>query len=269
MRRSALLVAACAAALLAPATAASAAPQPTPPPRGFAAVCPPDLVPDSGFADVPGVYADAVDCLAWYGVTVGTGDGEFDAAGGVSRGQMALFLERVYRLSIPAPGERGAGDFSDVGSGVTPEQRSAIDGMYSVGVLQGGADNRYRPFEPVRRDQMASFLNRLVASTWDYSATEVSSTRGFGPVLDCFADVTDENIHADAVRTACGAGVAVGDGTGTYYPTWGVTRGQMALFLARTMDYKFSEQDNWSDSGNARATFPEGAPRRPEGPASP
>ena len=59
----------------------------------------PTRCPASGFDDVPEVYADAVDCIAWYGITVGNADGDDDPSG--------LVLDRAWRVSLPLAGELG------------------------------------------------------------------------------------------------------------------------------------------------------------------
>ena len=238
-----------AAALLLPA-APSAAVEPTPPPRGLPETCGSDRpVP---FGDVPEIYADAVGCLTFYGVTRGTTATTYSPAGVVSRAQMAVFVARALSWSQPQP---GAGDvaFSDVDSpaepsptdGLTPEQRTSIELLAESGALSGHPDGSFRPFEPVTRAQMAGYLSGWARSTWDYSpdAPENGSS-GLGPQLDCFVDVAPDGVHAAVIREACGGRVAVGDGAGSFRPGASVTRGQMALFLTRTMSVKLDDHQN-------------------------
>ena len=89
------------------------------------------------------------------GITVGFVDGTYEPAGLVTRAQMASFIARAMMLS-PVPGDR----FLDV-SGVHEANINAIaDTGVTVGCTSDGTE--YCPDEPVRRDQMASFLARAL-----------------------------------------------------------------------------------------------------------
>jgi hypothetical protein len=50
-----------------------------------------------------------------------------------------------------------------------------------------------------------------------------------------FADVTPDNWAYDAIEAALASGIVAGYPDGTYRPTWQVTRGQMAVFIARSI----------------------------------
>ena len=54
-------------------------------------------VPASGFEDVPANHANAgdIDCIAYYGITMGTSDTTYSPLMSVTREHMALFLSRL------------------------------------------------------------------------------------------------------------------------------------------------------------------------------
>jgi hypothetical protein len=121
-----------------------------------------DLPPGDGrrFADVPGStwYAEDIDRLASAGITVGCDDaGErFCPNEPVSRAQMATFLTRAFDL----PAASTPIGFTDV-TDASPH-REAIDAIAAEGITLGCGSSplRYCPSDPIRRDQMASFLAR-------------------------------------------------------------------------------------------------------------
>ena len=191
--------------------------------RDIADACPQTETPSSGLSGVPGgATGDAVDCLAWYGVTRGTAGGGYDAGRSITRGQLASFVTRVVPLlggSLPPQAPDAFGD--DDGS----THEAAIDAVAAAGIVRGRPDGSFGPDEAVTRDQMATFLDR----TWEH----VSGSRlPWGP--DAFGD--DRGVHEEAIDRVAAAGVTGGRTLGAYDPRSPVTRGQMAAFLSRLLD---------------------------------
>ncbi len=118
---------------------------------------PPDAFPD----DEGSTHETWIDALAEMGIIAGRSDGLFDPAGSVTRGQMATFLSRAMPLATGAPLANTTDYFAD-DSGQVHER--AINQLSEAGVAGGGADGRYRPGASVRRDQMASFLARVLSA---------------------------------------------------------------------------------------------------------
>ncbi len=79
--------------------------------------CVGDATDDQMFSDVSEGHAfrGAIDCLAYYGVTVGYGDGTFRPNADVSNEEMVLFMERAA-AAAGADAEAVVGDFADTGS---------------------------------------------------------------------------------------------------------------------------------------------------------
>jgi hypothetical protein len=95
------------------------------------------------------------------GISAGTSPTTYDPASSVSRWQMALFLTRLYAAAgqaLPGAGDFG---FTDLG-GMTPDTTVAINQLAALGITNGTTPTTYSPANPVLREQMASFLARLI-----------------------------------------------------------------------------------------------------------
>jgi hypothetical protein len=105
--------------------------------------------------DTGSTHEDSINRVAEAGITLGIGGGKYDPGSDVTREQMASFLARAMGLT-PIDGNR----FSDV-SGT---HAANINAVAAAGVTLGcdAAGTRFCPRDPVRRDQMASFLARAL-----------------------------------------------------------------------------------------------------------
>ena len=174
------------------------------------------------FRDVPptSTHAAAIERLSDLGVVEGCGDGRYCPDKAVTRAQMASFLQRALALP-PGPTDR----FRDVHPSST--HAAAIGAVHEAGITLGCSDDgrAYCPGEPVRRDQMASFLQRALALPP-------------GPV-DGFRDVDATSTHAAAIGAVHEAGITRGcsDDGRAYCPGERVRRDQMASFVVRALDH--------------------------------
>ncbi|MGQ0849206.1 MAG: SpoIID/LytB domain-containing protein [Actinomycetota bacterium] len=118
----------------------------------------------SGFGDIDGFPPSTIDAIRQIkqlGITAGTSPTTFDPYSTVSRWQMALFLMRLYAAAgLPTPVASDHG-FTDLG-GLSPETVTAINQLASLAVTAGTSPTTYSPANPVTREQMASFLARLI-----------------------------------------------------------------------------------------------------------
>lgn len=113
-----------------------------------------------GFDDVGGsVHAERINQLAAAGVVNGTDEDTYEPHGVVRRDQMASFLIRAYRHVTGEEPSTGQGTFDDIDAN-THEQ--SILQAASEGLVSGTDSATYAPALPVRRDQMAAFLARLL-----------------------------------------------------------------------------------------------------------
>lgn len=117
--------------------------------------------PEDRFVDDDGTaHEPAINALAELGVVRGTARGRFEPTRSVTRAQMATYLTQALeaRTGLDIP-EDVADYFSD-DDGTAHERR--IDQAASLGVASGTGAGRYDPSASVRRDQMSSFLARLL-----------------------------------------------------------------------------------------------------------
>ncbi len=167
------------------------------------------------FTDDDGSVHEAdIQAIAEIGVTNGCGPALYCPTDVVTREQMASFLVRALGLQPLA-----SGPFTDL---LPTVHVGDINALAAAGITLGCDTNRYCPTDPVRRDQMASFLTR---------AFELAPAAGAG-----FTDVTAQNPHASDIDAIAAAGITLGCGPGTYCPTDPVQRDQMASFLRRSLD---------------------------------
>lgn len=111
------------------------------------------------FSDVPrdSIFATDIDKLATAGITLGCASDRFCPGDNVTRQQMAAFLTRGLDLTATS-GIR----FSDVARGSAAERD--IDRLATAGITLGCGGDRFCPGADVRRQQMAAFLRRGLAS---------------------------------------------------------------------------------------------------------
>ena len=184
--------------------------------------CPVDLI-GAPFTDIAGnPHEVAIVCLFSYGITQGTSETRYSPSQFVRRGQMARFLFRLLE-SQGVPMDVSDRGFTDVAG---HPHREAINGLASVGVAQGRTTTRFAPEELITRGEMATFLFRVADL--------------FGPPMpagqNAFTD-DDGNRHEAAIDAVAAARIAQGTGNRRFDPNGGVTRGAMAAFLTRFLDW--------------------------------
>ena len=120
------------------------------------------------------------------------------------------------QFEVPSSGFHDRGD----------THNEAIDCAYWHGFVEGRSEREYGADQPVRRDQMASFVVRLL----ERSGVDLPEPSSQG-----FTDV-DGNVHADAINQLAELGVVHGVDDSTYAPARPVSRAQMASFLVRAYE---------------------------------
>ena len=177
---------------------------------------------DKMFPDVSEGHAfrDAINCLAYYGVTIGYEDGTFKPNDDIARAEMVLFMERAAAIA-GADAAKVVGTFATTGS------------------------------DPVNRADMATLLARLLESATTKGVTPnnvvnsaADGTFTFDPApaatnpLDYFTDVRGGNYNRvtdSAVSVLYELGVTNGRPNGTFAPADTVSRGAMAAFITRAL----------------------------------
>ncbi len=115
--------------------------------------------------------------------------------------------------------------FADVdwGHWACDEVMACVD----AGIVGGYPDGTYQPDWPVTRDQMAVYISRALAGG-DESVPEFSDA-------PTFPDVDEEHWGLKYVQYAVDQSVVGGYDDGSYHPDYQVDRGQMAVYIARSL----------------------------------
>ena len=181
---------------------------------------------DAMFSDVDedNVHADAINCIAYYGITVGMGDGTYGPDANVSAFEMRLFVQRTA-------------------------DRMGADGE---AVLAG-----VELSDPVTRLEMALLMFGLVDDIDDDTRISPADgqiqfydddTNAWVVVNDFFADakaqvpifesqVVGAAYELGITRGTKGDGTLVSTSNSTFDPFANVDRAEMASFIARTLDH--------------------------------
>jgi hypothetical protein len=166
------------------------------------------------FADVPAndQFATAIQWLSDQSITRGCNVAGtlFCPRVPVTRGEMAAFL--VRGLALPAATRDWFADDQ------TSSFQADINSLAEAGITLGCGGSSFCPLDPVRRDQMASFLVR---------ALHLPPTS-----MDHFVDDAG-NLHQPDINSLGAAAITHGCGPGLFCPDADVTRGEMAAFLYR------------------------------------
>jgi len=181
------------------------------------------------FFDVPqgDIFHGYVEWAVRNFVTAGCGTGLYCRNNPVTRGQMAVFLEKAMRGPAFIP-PFCTHHFPDVPCSHPFAQW--IEQLAADGITGGCAGGNYCPGDPVLRQQMAVFLMKARHG----SAFDPPDCAGIFEDVPCtpgtgFSDWI-EQLVAEAITGGCSVSPAL------YCPGSAVTRGQMAVFLEKTFD---------------------------------
>ena len=194
------------------------------------------------FTDVPqaSAFHAPVETIIRDGITSGCGGGNYCPSSPVTRGQMAVFLLRAEHGSGYVPPTATGTVFADVQQNTT--FADWIEQLYAEGITGGclgGTPPSYCPTASVTRGQMAVFLLKIYHGN------------GYAPptATGVFSDVPTSLPLAPWIEELARLYVTSGCGGTSYCPNNPVTRGQMAVFLAKTFHRpeaeRFLEQATW------------------------
>ncbi|HWH33944.1 MAG TPA: S-layer homology domain-containing protein [Acidimicrobiales bacterium] len=201
--------------------------------------CPGNEVPEDGFADTDGTTFEAdVDCIAWYGISSGQSSASFAPTGTVSRSQMATFVRNLVdyvdgdALAARDDGSPAFACASNPGELAGDVHATSIELLADAGIVQGGPgglpEDCFGPRHTVSRAQMATFIAEALRF--------LGASLGH-PVPGDYFDDDGASVHEASIDAVASAGIVAGTGTRTYDPGAEIRRGQMAAFLARTLDH--------------------------------
>ena len=210
--------------------------------------CPGDVIPDSSFRDVSSRHpnVDDIDCIAYYGITMGTSATTYGPEDPVIREHMALFLVRMAkRVGIDLPAPRST-PFTDIGE-LSPESQDAISQIYQLRITTGTSETTYAPKKNVSRGEMALFLTRLMnrmepvvdgRDAYGYIPDDVDDNLGRFDVGSPYLDLREVFVETfDAVTNLYELGVGSGTSTNIYDAGEDMSRAAMAEFMAGILDH--------------------------------
>ena len=177
------------------------------------------------FLDVPqaDIFHAYIETIFRLGVTAGCGGGNYCRDAAVTRAQMAVFLVKARDGSGYVP-PACTGVFDDVPC--PGPFTDWIEDLAAQGITGGCGGDNFCPAEPVTREQMAVFLLK----------TEHGSAYAPPPCAGSFADVECPSLFADWIEQLAAEQITGGCGGGNYCPASPSTRGQMAVFLTKTLN---------------------------------
>jgi hypothetical protein len=210
-------------------TGVGATPSPSPSPGPSLSPSPSPAPPVTTFGDVPTTYwaYTQIEQFAARGITTGCDTGRYCPERGVTRAEMAVFLDRTLGQGELKDGRQ---TFADVPP--TYWAYGWIERFYTLGVTTGCGANAagqriYCPDRGVTRAEMAAFLERAKGDLTPPT-----------PAAQRFADVPPshpqyafiEALYNRGVTTGCGANA---QGQLIYCPERGVNRAEIAVFIIR------------------------------------
>ncbi|HEX5809374.1 MAG TPA: PQQ-dependent sugar dehydrogenase [Anaerolineales bacterium] len=181
------------------------------------------------FADVPAnhMFSRYIEAIYDAGITSGCSASPslFCPDSAVTRGEMAVFIERAMGNLAPTPSPTGM--FSDLAAG--HPFNPFIEELYNDGITSGCAVNplRYCPTVEVNRGEMAVFIERAIGNL-----APIPSPTGM------FSDIADNDPFRPFIEELYNDGITSGCATNPlrYCPSSPITRGQMAVFLVKAFN---------------------------------
>lgn len=189
---------------------------------------------DAGFTDMgSSTHADAANCLAHYGISLGTGDGDtFSPNKAVTRLQMARFLARA---ADPA----GIDTMMVADQDLTDTDDDDANTVAALGIMAARSDGSFDPSAAVTRAEMAvhlaAFLFKAVEGPGG-DLEDLQSKDGLSSGKTAFTDISEVTVSQNkAIKDIFELGITSGTTATTFAPSSPVSRGQMASFITRAL----------------------------------
>ncbi|MEK4029282.1 S-layer homology domain-containing protein [Pseudobacillus sp. FSL P4-0506] len=153
---------------------------------------------------------------------------------------IVFFLSFLLALSVLIP-SASAASFKDVS--VNYRFFNEINYLSGKSIISGYSDGRFGPDDKVTRAQAAIMIGRSLK----LDGTKRQTT---------FSDVDANNVASGYIDSAVKTGIITGFPDGSYRPNETVTRGQLAIFLARAFKLSDSAAVNFKDVSKNSAAYP-------------
>ncbi len=128
-----------------------------------------------------------------------------------------------------------------------------IEACAAAAIVQGFPDGSYRPDLEVTRDQMAVYIARAMVTASGPVGVQVPS----GPAEPTFRDVDVDHWAYNDIEFCAAEGVVQGYPGGNYQPDEPVNRGQMAVYIARSITIPTDAPDPDDFVPAPGSTFPD------------
>ncbi len=219
-------------------------------PADFSA-CVGDAVQDQGFADLGSLAAAVphINCLDYYGITLGRTADTFDPDSNVTRREMALFLYRAAGLmgvDLMGGDSDMMADYGDVAE-LGEDRQNAIRALARNGILMGRSDMAFEPFADITRAEMAVALVAMLDHTPGVALKKETMGANAGLYVlgaapgalpnDRFDDAyaqTPAQVN-NAISAAYELGITSGVGGGMFDPHGSIPRRDMATFIVNAL----------------------------------
>jgi len=181
---------------------------------------------DAMFSDVDedNVHADAINCIAYYGITVGMGDGTYAPDANVSAFEMRLFVQRTA--------DRMGADGEAVLAGV--ELSDPVTRLEMALLMFGLVDDIDDDTRISPADGQIQFYDDDT-NAWVVVDDFFADAKAQVPIFE--SQVVGAAYELGITRGTKGDGTLVSTANSTFDPFANVDRAEMASFIARTMDH--------------------------------
>ena len=181
---------------------------------------------DAMFSDVSedNVHADAINCIAYYGVTVGMGDGTYGPDANVSAFEMRLFVQRTA--------DRMGADGEAVLAGV--ELSDPVTRLEMAQLMFGLVDDISDDVRISPADGQIQFYDDDT-NAWVVVDDFFADAKAQVPIFE--SQVVGAAYELGITRGTKGDGTLVSTPNSTFDPFANVDRAEMASFIARTLDH--------------------------------
>jgi len=182
---------------------------------------------NASFADMKTHWArSAVSLLAAKFIVDGRAGNRYEPQQAVTRADFAKFIARGLGLA----GDRNeAAKYRDIG--VNHAYAPYIGAASKAGIVQGGTDGRFRPNDPITREEMATMMLRAI----NYTNHQVSQSTA---ALSKFADRGQISSWArSGVAASVNAGIIKGVTATRFAPKKNATRAEAAVMIQRLLTY--------------------------------
>ncbi len=180
------------------------------------------------FTDVPRtnpLWAD-IQLVSMRGIMMGSGGGNFDINGILTRDQAAVVLARSFNLPQTVP---ASPSFADVSA--SSWAYSSIEAIFRAGLTSGCSNvngvRNFCPTDPLTKVQFAIFMGKAMGLN-----------PGTAPSTSLFADVPESSFGFQFIQLMAQKGLmgpCSTNGTKNFCPNDSLTRGQVASILAKEL----------------------------------